>query len=102
LNISDLKQMMRDEIKLSHGEAPSSANKISHEQMREMMNTNYQVCPGGNCGHEKLRADKFTKEFKTCPDCNSNTNPIESKICSTCGAEHDKDDWQDSDVEVEN
>jgi len=101
LNVSELKEIVRDEIKLSHMTKPQENKKISHANMTEMMNSNYMPCPGGNCGHEKLRADNFTKEFKTCPGCNANTNHVENKFCSTCGAEHDKDDWQDSDVELE-
>jgi len=80
-----------------------AAPKLKHEQIAEMIpkGVNFMSCPGNDCHHQTLTNHDFTKEYKTCPNCRSNTNHIESKFCSTCGKEPEKDDWQDSDVEIE-
>ena len=75
---------------------------LTHDEMRELMNTNYMSCPGGNCGHEKLRSNHFHTDFKSCPECEANTVPLDSNICSTCGHEpQDADEWEDSDVRLQ-
>jgi len=74
--------------------------QITHEDIAGIIQTNYSKCPGGDCGHKKITKNNLISDFKSCPDCQTNTVPEDYDFCPTCGRDHEKDDWDNSDVEV--
>lgn len=79
--------------------------KLTHEEIGEIMpkGLNFMSCPGGDCGHQKIKNPKPTKKFKTCPNgnCGANTVPKDSEFCPTCGKNIDDDADLDDGVELE-
>ncbi len=59
---------------------------------------NFAECRG--C-HTVIQNPHVTTKFKSCPHCSANTVPKDNKICPTCGKESESDEWDDSDVELE-
>jgi len=80
----------------------AAPKKLNHEEIAEMIpkGVNFMSCPGGDCHHQTLTNRDFTKEFKTCKNCQSNTNAKENRFCTTCGKENESDDWDESEVEI--
>jgi len=76
---------------------PPKEKKLTHEQITDLMpkGTNFMSCPGGDCGHMKLKNKNQTLKFKECPNCESNTVPKGSEICPTCGKNLDQEDLED-------
>ena len=77
--------------------------KLSHEEITELMpyGRNYMSCPGGDCGHKKLKNDNQVLKYKTCPNgrCEDNTITKKDEFCPTCGK--DIDDFGELDEGVE-
>lgn len=95
----------------SHMEEPHVENNqkveavqrtLNHDDLSKLMpkGVNYSKCVDGNCG-KKIKNSKFTKKFKKCPNCSSNTVPQSNSYCNTCGIDETRldDDWEDSEIE---
>ncbi len=59
---------------------------------------NFAECRG--C-HTVIQNPHVTTRFKACPQCSANTVPRDNTICPTCGKHSESDEWDDSDVELE-
>ena len=79
--------------------------KLSHEEITELMpyGRNFMSCPGGDCGHKKLKNDKQVSKYKTCPNGNCEFNGITKRdeFCPTCGKDIDEYGELDTGVELE-
>jgi hypothetical protein len=86
----------------THDEKPK---KLSHEELAELIPKGVNVisCPGGDCGHKKLKNPIKTKRFKTCPngECGANTVPKGNEFCPTCGKDFEEDEELDDGVILE-
>ncbi len=76
--------------------------KLSHDELAEVMphGVNAMSCPGGDCGHMKLKNPKQTKKWKSCPHCEANTVPKDTEFCPYCTKNVDPDELDDG-VELE-
>ena len=76
--------------------------KLSHEEMSDLIpkGVNAMACPGGDCGHMKLKNPKQTKKFKSCPNCDANTLTKDAEFCPYCTKNVDADDLEDG-IELE-
>ena len=106
-DIETVRLIVRDEL-LKNGNGKSVDKHLTHEDMGEVIGTNFSQCPSGNCTHGNIpiKSNRPTKEFKTCRSCKSNATPKSSSICQTCGkgpgiAEDPGDYFEDSDIEVD-
>lgn len=77
--------------------------KLTHEEMAEMIpnGINVMKCPGGDCGHQKIKNPKKTKKYKACPHCSANTLPKGSDTCPYCTKSIDEDEELDDGIELE-
>jgi len=78
------------------------AKKLSHDDFSKMIpkGVNFAKCPGGDCGHMKIKNEKQTAKFSTCPGCESNTVPRKNDFCPTCGKNLEDEDLEEG-VELE-
>ena len=79
------------------------SREFTHDELSELMpkGVNFSKCADGSC-HDKITNSKFTSKFKTCPECGSNTVPLSSDFCPTCGIDsQDNDFWDESEIELE-
>lgn len=79
----------------------SDVKKLTHQELSELIPTNFSECPGGDCNHQVLRSNKFTDKLWECPNCKANANPDHTHTCLTCGREIGEDDRNESEVELE-
>ena len=67
------------------------------EELTNLMpsGVNFAICEGNNCADTKIQNKKLVTKFKECPTCGANNVPINSNMCSICGAQapEDEDDW---------
>ena len=98
LTISDLKELIRSEMQVGNN---NGEKKLTHQELADIIPTNFSECPGGDCGHQTLRSNKFTNKRWECPECRANANPEHTNTCLTCGRNIPKDERNDSEVELE-
>jgi len=96
-------QIMVPPIEIPHQH--EETKKLSHEEITELMpyGRNFMSCPGGDCGHKKLKNDKQVSKYKTCPngDCEFNGITKHDEFCPTCGKDIDEYGELDTGVELE-
>ena len=70
--------------------------KLKHEELEEIIPTNYGKCPGGDCGHQKIKGKNQAKKFKVCSNDKCESNSVrKDQPCPTCGKDYDIDSWKD-------
>lgn len=94
-------------VEQSHSHEPEPI-QFSHDDLSDLMPTgmNFAKCKDGKCG-SMVKNSKITKNFKSCPNCESNTVPGKSKFCPTCGKtepqdiEDLEDYWDESEINLD-
>ena len=77
-------------------ETEESPRKLKHEELEEIIPTNYGKCPGGDCGHQKIKAKNQAKKFKVCSNGKCESNSVrKDQPCPTCGKDFDEDSWKE-------
>ena len=84
---------------------PQEQKTLSHDDMIDLIPTGVNAisCPGGDCGHMKLKNKKQTKKYKICPhgNCEANTVPKDAEFCPYCEKSIDPDEELDDGVQLE-
>lgn len=83
-------------------ESPKEDKKLSHDEISAMIpkGVNVMECPGGDCGHKRLKNPTQTKKYKSCPGCEANTLTKDSDFCPYCSKNLDPEDLGDG-IELE-
>ena len=93
-------QKMQQKIEEKSLEQPK---KLTHDELATFIpkGINSMKCPGGDCGHQKIKNPKQTKKYKSCPHCSANTLPKGSDSCPYCSKNIDEDQELDDGIELE-
>lgn len=77
-------------------EPKKEEKKLTHEELADMIpdGINAMACPGGDCGHMKLKNKKQTSKWKSCPNCEANTVPKGHEFCPYCTKNLDPNDLE--------
>jgi len=102
MSMGDLDRLIEHKIQLINGNGKSTGD--SHAELAHHLprGTNFAKCNGSDCNHMKLTNPSPNNEWKSCPNCSSNTVPQHNEYCPTCGTEDrmDPEFWDDSDVNI--
>jgi len=81
---------------------PPKEPKLSHDVISSMIpnGVNVMECPGGDCGHKRLKNPNQTKKYKSCPNCEANTLTKNSDFCPYCSKNINSMDLEDG-IELE-
>jgi len=75
---------------------PDEPRKLKHEEIAELIPTNYGKCPGGDCGHMKIKNPNQSKKHKICSNGKCESNSVrKDQPCPTCGKDFDEDEWKE-------
>ena len=99
-NITKIPEMQINNIPKPEPEQPK---KLTHDELASFIpkGINSMKCPGGDCGHQKIKNPKQTKKYKSCPHCSANTLPKGSDSCPYCSKNIDEDQELDDGIELE-
>jgi len=106
MSMTDLKQMISDQILLSSQTHSHERPKDPHVTIGESLPTgiNFARCKNGECGTVVRNANSFTTKYKSCPSCGFNAIPETTShkdaLCPGCGTIHPRDELEDSDVNL--
>ena len=67
MNLTEATQYFDARYALKNGN--SDSKKLTHDELADIIPTNFGECPGGDCGHQTLKSNKFTNKLWECPEC---------------------------------
>lgn len=104
MNLQETTQYFDARYKLK--EEPSQP-RDPHREISQGLPTgiNFARCKNNECGTVVKNANSFTSKYRSCPECKFNGIPEntvhKNALCPTCGKVHEREDLEDSDIELE-